>query len=425
MSIDILILIVLLLLSGFFSASETALISLSPARVRDLVKKGKPGANMVALLKKHPHKLLITILIGNNLVNIGASVFATIVFQQILGSAALGIITGVLTLFVLIFGEVVPKSFAQSHAKSCSRLFAPFLYFFYILFTPAVFILDILVKGLLHLSTNEADEEHITEDELKAFVNIGAEDGAIEEGEKELIQNVLEFTDTKVRDIMVPRVNIQAIEASATISDLADFVVEHHHSRVPIYKKNIDNVVGVITVKDLVHHMHKNELNSPISKLKMHKPMKVPASKKISDLFHEFQNRRTHLAIVLDEHGGTAGLITLEDILEEIVGEIVDEFDPEEKAELRKIGNTEVEATGKAIIEDINDALEILIPCQDHKSISYYIVEKLGRFPRHGETIKGKGYVIRIEEMKNHAIEKVTISKTKPKPKKKPRSSKK
>jgi len=411
MTKDILILVSLLLLSGFFSASETALVSLSPAKVRTMVEEKARFSNLVAFLKDRPHQLLITILVGNNLVNIGASVYSTIVFQKILGNAALGIITGVLTLFILVFGEIVPKSFAQAYSKGVSRMASPILYAFYWVFWPVVFIMDLLVKGLLHLSPNNDDEQHVTEEELKAFVSIGAEDGAIEDGEKTLIENVLEFNDTRAEDIMVPRVDIQGLPCVATLADAATFVDEHHHSRIPVYEGSIDNITGILTVKTLLQYLNEGKGAVVLKDLKLMKPFKVPISKKINQLFKEFQKRRTHIAIVLGEHGGTAGLITLEDILEEIVGEIVDEFDEDETDGITKIGTREVEASGKALVEQINEALDIRIPCHDHRTISYYITEKLGRFPKRGEIIKGRGYQIQVEEMHKHTILKVSVEK--------------
>jgi putative hemolysin len=409
MTKDIILLVLLLILSGFFSASETALVALSPAKVRTLIQQKKRGSKSVGRLKAHPHKLLITILVGNNLVNIMASVYATIVFQQILGHGALGIITGVLTLFILIFGEIVPKSFAQAYCKQLSRLVAPPLYLIYILLSPVVWILDLLVKGLLRTTASDQKDQHVTEEELKAFVSIGAEEGAIEKGEQVLIENVLQFNDTRVEEIMVPRVKIQALPVESTLHEVADFVMKGHHSRIPVYKESIDNVVGLITIKDIIQHMHAGKMQIPLSELNLLKPFKIPASKKINRLFHEFQKRRMHLAIVLDEHGGTVGLITLEDILEEIVGEIVDEYDEDEKLEVTKVGTMEVKATGKALIEDINEALDIRIPCPDHRTISYYITEKIGRFPKQGEIIKGRGFTIYVDRMENHTIAELTI----------------
>lgn len=411
MTTEIILLVLLLFLSGFFSASETSLISLSPAKVRAMVEQKKSGARFVERLKAHPHKLLITILVGNNLVNIMASVYATIVFQRVLGSSALGIITGILTLFILIFGEIVPKSFAQTYTKPIARLIAPPLYLLYLVLTPVVWILDLLVKGLLHLSPT-THQHHVTEDELKAFVSIGAEEGSIEKGEQELIENVLDFNDTIAEEIMVPRVDIHALPITSTVSQAADFSMKSRHSRIPVYRDSVDNIVGILTVKDIIAHTHQGQLETPLSKLELMKPFKIPASKKINRLFHEFQRRRTHLAIVLDEHGGTVGLITLEDILEEIVGDIVDEYDEDEKQELSKVGTMEVKATGRALIEDINDALDILIPCPEHRTISYYITEKLGRFPKQGEILKGREFVIYVDKMADHVIAEVTIERT-------------
>lgn len=415
MTTDIILLATLLLLSAFFSASETALVSLSPAKVRAMVEQKKSGARSVERLKMHPHKLLITVLVGNNLVNIMASVYATIVFQKVLGNSALGVITGVLTLFILVFGEIVPKAFAQTYAKRISRFFAPPLYLVSIVLTPVVWILDLLVKGLLHFSPDNSQSHHVTEEELKAFVSIGAEEGSIEKDEQELIENVLEFNDTRVEEIMIPRVDIDALPETATMREAVDFAITSHHSRIPVYRDSVDNIVSILMVKDIIQHMKEGHLETVLSSLSLMKPFKIPASKKINRLFHEFQKRHTHLAIVLDEHGGTVGLITMEDILEEIMGEIVDEYDEEEKQEVTKIGTLEVKATGKALIEDINDALDITIPCPEHRTISYYITEKLGRFPKQGEAIKGRGFTVVVDKMDTHVITEVTVERTKKK----------
>lgn len=408
---EFIVLLVLLLLSALFSSAETSLISLSPAKVRALVDRKKPGALLVEKIKSNPHRLLITILIGNNLVNISTSVYATIVFQKLLGNAALGIITGALTLVILVFGEIMPKSLAQAHARPIACFVAPFLYFFTVVFRPMVFFFDLLVKGMLKLTTGDSHEKYMMEEELKAFVSLGAEEGSIERDEQELIENVLEFNDTRVEEIMVARVNMQALSEDATIKEAADFVALHHHSRIPVYRDSVDNIVGVITVKDVLKHMSSDHDAVPLSSLKLHKPLKVPGSKKINRLFNEFQKRRLHLAIVLDEHGGTAGLITLEDILEEIVGDIVDEFDTAEVSDIKKIGSMEVEATGKALIEEINDELGIEIPCPGHRTISFYITETLGRFPKRGEILEGEGFTITVDEMHKYTLLKVTIEK--------------
>ena len=411
---EIIILVGLLLLSAYFSASETALISLSAGKVRALVEKKKPGAALVERLKSNPHKLLITVLVGNNLVNISASVYATIVFQKLLGDSALGIITGVLTLIILVFGEIVPKTLAQRHAAFLSLLVAPPLYIFSVIFTPIIWSLDGIVKGFLFITGKLHKEKSVTEDELKAFVSLGAEEGTIEKDEQEFIENVLEFGDTRVEEIMVPRVNVQALPLEATFKEAVDFVMRHHHSRIPVYRDTIDNIVGILTVKDLLRYVRRERPDATLWTIPLLEPLRVPGSKKINELFEEFQKRRVHLAIVLDEHGGTRGLITLEDVLEELVGEIEDEFDKEAKPQnVRKIGKTEVEVTGKATICEINEALGITIPGAEHRTISYYITETLGHFPKRGEVIEGKGFTVTVDEMKKHTIVKVTVEKEK------------
>ncbi len=413
MSREIIILVGLLLLSAYFSAAETAMVSLSASKIRALVEQKKTGSALLQDLKKHPHKLLITILVGSNLVNVLASVYSTIVFQKLLGSAALGVITGVLTLVILIFGEIIPKTFSQQHSVMVALFVAPPLYLLSILFTPLIWVLDGIVKGFLFITGKLHKEKNVTEDELKAFVSLGAEEGSIEKDEQELIENVLEFGDTRVEEIMVPRVQIQALSLDSTFRETVDFVMQHHHSRIPVYRETIDNIVGVLTVKDLLRYVRRGRPEETLWTIPLLEPLRVPGSKKINDLFAEFQKRRVHLAIVLDEHGGTRGLITLEDILEELVGEIEDEFDKEAKPQnIRKIGTMEVEATGKATIEEINEALDIKIPGADHRTISYYVTETLGHFPKRGEVIEGDGFTVTVDEMRKHTIVKVTVEKS-------------
>jgi CBS domain containing-hemolysin-like protein len=335
------------------------------------------------------------------------------VFANMLGSYTFGVVTGALTFFVLVFGEVVPKAFAQTYSKSLALLCAPLLYVFYLLFQPLVWVLDLLVKGLLKLSGKDKTEMHVTEEELKAFVSIGAEEGAIEKDEQALIENVLEFSDTRAEEIMVPRVDIQALPIETPLKEVSTFMLETHHSRIPIYKGTIDNVVGVITVKDMLEYLMHGEAGKTLADLELLTPLKVPTSKKLKELFEEFQKRRMHLAIVLDEHGGTAGLLTMEDALEEIVGEIEDEFDEDEAQLVKKIGKSEVEATGKAPLELINETLGVQLEGPEHKTISYYITEKLGRFPKQGEILEENGVRITVDEMKKHTIKKVSVERVK------------
>ncbi len=393
---EITILLVLLLLSGFFSASETSLMSLSPAQVRDMVQKKMRGAGALKRLRLDPHKLLVTILVGNNLVNIWASVYATVVFQRVFDSTSISIITGVMTLFILMFGEIIPKSFATNHNKVLARVFAPILFWIQFGLWPIIFLLDKIISGVMIIfGSKHGTRKLVTEDELKAMVTIGVEEGAIEKSERELIENVLEFTDTRVEEVMLPRVEIEALPETTNVKAAADFIVNHGFSRVPIYRQTLDNIVGIVTVKDILAAMHGEDDDKTLAQIHPSPALKVPCSMKINRLFHMFQKERTHMAIILDEHGGTAGLVTLEDVLEEIVGEIVDESDVDEE-HYTKVSNDTILANGKAVLEDISDELGIIFPEPEHKTVNYLIVEKLGRFPKKGEVIRFDKFEIKV-----------------------------
>jgi len=393
---QIIILLVLLLLSGFFSASESALMSLSPAQVRDITHKKLPGAIALKKLKSNSHKLLITILVGNNLVNVWASVYAAVVFQEIFHSVSIAIVTAMMTFFILMFGEIIPKSFATIHKKRLSRFFAPILLGLQTVLWPIIWTLDKIIEILMRACGDESVvKKLVTEDELKAMVTIGVEEGEFEKRERELIENVLEFTDTRVEEIMTPRVEIEALPESTSVKEAADFIVNHGHSRIPIYRKTIDHIVGIVTINEILAAMHNEEDSKTLKQIDPGKAFKIPHSMSINRLFHLFQKKRSHMAIVLDEHSGTSGLITLEDVLEEIVGEIVDESDIDEE-HYKKISDDTVLASGKAVLEDLSDELGIVFPEPEHKTISYLVVEKLGRFPGKGEVITFDKFEIKV-----------------------------
>lgn len=414
MSGMILWLILLIILSGMFSGSETAIISVSDAKLRSLVNAKVRGANTLNILKKDPHRLLITILIGNNLVNIGASVLATVVFTQAFGSSGLGIATGVMTLFILIFGEITPKSFATKYAVRMSLIAARPLYIMQILFSPIIWFLDKIVSFLIKRLGSNIVEQQVSEEEIKAIIDIGAEEGSILKAEKELLQNVLQFNDIKVEDVMTPRVAIDALPIEATLQETIDFVIRKSHSRIPVYKETIDHIVGIITLKDVLIFSEKHHANKKLENVELKKPIVVPRSKKIDVLFKEFQHARTHLAIVIDEYGGTAGIVTLEDLLEEIVGEIIDESDIEEMP-IKKVSDYEIIAHGVTKIEDINDYMNIKIHGNEKDPISGYILDKLHRFPKEGEKIKLPHATVEILKMHENKIVRVRIEKKKKK----------
>ncbi len=403
----IIALVILIILSGFFSGGETAVVSLSDAKVRSITKSKTRKALLLKKIKSDPHRLLITILIGNNLVNIGASVLATALFVDLFGSAGLGIATGVMTFFVLVFGEITPKSFATKYPVKISLFFAYPIYILQKIFSPVIWLLDKLVKFLIK-STGGPTESKVSEDEIKALIDMGAEGGSIEKREKELLQNILRFNDIEVEEVMTPRVAIDALSDESTLQEAIDFVIKKPHTRIPVFKENLDNIVGIVTTKDILALSEKFNTNKKLGNLKLMKPILVPVSKKIDVLFKEFQKARQHLAIAIDEYGGTAGIVTLEDLLEEIVGEIADETDIE-GFPIEKISERELFAQGTTRLEEINNTLGITIKGDEKDPISALILDKLRRFPKEGEVINFSNITVTVEKMFKNMIVKVRI----------------
>ncbi len=413
MNLNVAFVIILLALSGFFSASETALMSISPAKVRTLVEAKSPGSKYLAALKKNHHKTLITILVGNNLVNIAAAAVTTAAMTEIFGSAAIGIVTGLLTIVVLIFGEVVPKSLATTYAKELSLLVSPPLYFLEIVLTPIIWFLDQLVKILLSLLGTKKQKQ-VTDEELIAMASIGAEEGSIDEHERELIENVLEFNDIRVEEIMTPRVHIDAMPEEYDLEEAAQFIINHTHSRIPVYRETIDNIVGILSIKDLMKAMQEEEDHDEVTlrQIDTQKPLKVVHSMKINTLFHQFKSRRTHLAIVIDEHGGTAGLITLEDLLEELVGEIEDETDDSEKRIKEKKSGVYT-LSGRVELDELSELTGLEFNFPEYKTVSFLMIEKLGQLPKNGQKLTIKDWEFRVTKMYRHTILEVELRKVK------------
>ncbi len=411
MDSDLVLLLILIIISGAFSGAEIALTSLSPAKTKTLKNDHRVGAKAVYRLKQNPESLLITILIGNNLVNILATVIATIWGIRVFGNNALGIVTGGLTFVILIFGEIAPKTYAQKHALGFARMMAnPLLWLTYILY-PIIWLLEKLIKGLMWLLKAQSPIRTMSEEELLAMVDIGTKEGVIEEHEQELIENVLEFTDTKVEEVMTIKGDIEALNINTSIRDAGYFFTTHSHSRIPVFKENLDNVIGILTVHDILKITHTEK--HPIEQLvdfKYTHPIVVPKTKSIAKLFREFQKRRQHIAIVVDERGHTVGLVTMEDILEEIVGDIVDESDREE-GHITAIGKNEWLATGDATIEEVNEAVGIELDYPEHQTVSLLILEKLEGFPNLGEKIEYESLEFQVKKMSKKKIEEVLITK--------------
>lgn len=376
----------------------------------------RKSLRLIKRLKKNPQKMLTVILLGNNIVNVAATAYATVLANAIFEDNAITVVTAVMTASILIFGEILPKAIANRYAFTFSTLVIYPLYLIELIFYPIIWILEKLISGLLHLF-GEKDIQSVTEDELRAMVNIGAEEGSLEKHEQELIQNVLEFDNTQVEDIMVPRINIDAMADNTTVEEAIKFINEKYHSRIPIYKGYRENIVGVLNAKDLLKmSLDKSSYKKTLKEVDLQDIVKCPNTKKIHDLFHELQQRRQHMAFVYDEHGGLEGLVTTEDILEELVGEIRDEFDhDEEDKSISRLDNNSILVEGSTELKEITDHFSIDIKKYNKSdTVSLIVLDKLNRYPRKGEVIEVEGKIkLQIQRMdsKKKLIEKVKVSK--------------
>lgn len=406
-SLQILLLVFLLFLSGFFSSSETALMSLSKIRLRSMVDEGVKNAKLIEKVLSNQGKLISAILVGNNLVNIGASALATSFTMDVFGSGAVGIVTGILTFLVLIFGEITPKTFATEKAETvCVWVVKPIAFCMFI-FTPIVAVLNIITGFLFKILGCDFNKKKptITESEFITMVNVGHEEGVLEVDEREMINNVIGFGDSDAKDIMVPRTDIVAVEINSTYEDVLKVFREEQFSRLPVYKENIDDIVGIISIKDCMFAENTDEFNIADT---MRKPYFTYESKSCSELFSVMRTKSLSMAIILDEYGGTSGIVTLEDLLEEIVGEISDEFD-DETEEIKIVKDDEFIVDGSAKISDVNEIIGTNFESEDFDSIGGYVVGVIGRFPEKGETIEENDIKFIIEETDRNRIEKMRI----------------
>ena len=326
-AIEILLFIICVLLSAFFSSSEVALVSMTRAKVRTLVNEGKPGAQAVAALKESPEHLLITLLVGNNIVNIAAASIATAAAIQIFGDIGVGIATGFVVIVLLVFGEIGPKIYAARANDNFALTVAPLVLFLSRVLSPVIWLVE-KVSPTFGIG-KEVSEPAVTEEEIKEWIDVGKEEGTIEQGEQDMLYSVLEFGDTPVREIMTPRVDVILMEDTVTFEEAIRIFNETGFSRIPVYHDRIDNITGILNVKDVFSAMVSHRKSSTIREI-MYDPMFVPETKKIDDLLKELQVHRVQMAIIIDEYSSFVGIATVEDILEELVGDIMDEFDKEE-----------------------------------------------------------------------------------------------
>jgi CBS domain containing-hemolysin-like protein len=410
---EIIIILVLLLLAAFFSAAETALTSLPRLKVERLLAKKTAGAKIIAKLKDNPNGFLSTILICNNLVTIAAASITTTLSIRLaeIGrlesvSLAVGLATGLTTFFVLVFGEITPKTLAISNAEAISLLAAPVIYVLQWVLTPVAYLIGLFSRPLIWLCGGKSLSKgpFITEEEIHLLLAAGEKEGVIEEEEREMISSIFEFGDTVVREVMTPRPDIVAVDINQPLDEIMKAIIESGHSRIPVYDGNLDNVNGVVYAKDLLKGVAggiRDHLRQAIF---------VPESKKISELLHEMQAARTHLAVIVDEYGMTSGLVTMEDLIEEIVGEIHDEFEREEKS-IEKVDDNTILVNGKVSLADLNDQLKLNLPEDEYDSIGGLVFGKLGKVPAVGNVLRLNDILVSVERIHRRRITRVKITK--------------
>jgi putative hemolysin len=404
------ILFIFLCLSAFFSSAETAFISLSDIRIQHLIDQERRGIRRVKKLKDNNQRLLITVLIGNNLVNISASSIATSMAIQVFHSNAIGIAVGIMTILILIFGEIVPKNIAMAKNEPLAIFSAPILQVLQYVLYPVILILELITILLSKPFENEQSDPIITEEEIKSVVSLGEEVGEVQEDERIMIHNIFRFSDLRADEIMIDRTHTFSIDSETEIEKAAADVVSKGYSRIPVYKEKPDNIVGILYAKDMLaailsgHHKEKvKEFIRPA--------MFIPESMLLDDLLTEFRKEKVHIALVTDEHGGISGLITIEDLLEEIVGEIYDETDNEEIM-IRKVDDNKSLVRGETEIEEVNRELQLnLSEKEDYETISGFILSKLRFIPAVGDELKTPGAVIRVTKADAQRIIEVEIEK--------------
>lgn len=405
---QIIILIILLILSAFFSMSETALMALSKIRIRHMVEDKVKGAKLVEKLTEDPNKLLGAILIGNNMVNILASSLATTLFVDLIGASGVGIATAVMTVLVLIFGEITPKSIAKQKSEKVSLKVSKPISVIVKLLNPLIGVFTFISSLFIRVLGGDpkASEPFITEEELRTMVGVSEEEGVLEDVEKEMIFNVFDFADAQVKDVMVQRVDIIAVDSEATYEEVLDVIKTEQFSRIPVYNQTIDDIVGILNVKDLII-AGQNKEGFKVSDY-MREPLYTFEFKKIKELFNEMKKTRNHLSVVLDEYGGTVGIVTIEDLIEEVFGDIEDEYD-DYNNEIEVIKEDEYIVDGSAKLDDISDLIGVSMESEEFDSVGGLIIGELGRFPENKEEVNLNNIRFVVEELDKNRIKKVRI----------------
>ena len=409
--IKLIILVVLLLLSGFFSSAETAFTTLRRTHVQSLAEEGSKRAALVLRILEDPGRMISAILIGNNIVNISASAMMAVIVTELVGRWAVGLFTGLLTLLVLVFGEILPKTLAMLNNEKLAFAYAPVIRLLTYVLLPFIFITVILSNGLLRLMKVSPDNKlmSISERELLHYVDTGHEEGVIESTEKEMIHNMFEFTDAQAKDIMIPRVNMVSIDIHSSYEDIKNLYLETMYTRLPVYDETPDKIIGFLNVKDL---LFQDGSSFHLKKL-MREVYYTYEYKNLADLMEEMREKNMAVSIVLNEYGTTEGMITMEDLLEEVVGQIRDEYDADEAELIKALSDNEYLVDGTMNLDDINERLGTAFESEDYDSISGMIIEQLGdRLPEEGESVTLEdGTILKVEKLDNQRIETVRLTK--------------
>ena len=416
-AVNILILVVLLILSAYFSSAETALTTVNKIRLRDLAEEKNKAAKRVLKLIEEPSKMLSAVLICNNIVNLSASSISTSYAFSICKRMGLedstslgaGIATGILTVLILIFGEITPKNLATKNAEKMSLLYSSSILFITHLLTPIIFVVNQIARFFLFVLRVDTSKESsgITEDELRTFVDVSHEEGVIESEERQMITNIVDFGDSLAKDVMIPRMDIAMVEANISYEDLLTEFTENKFARLPVYEETIDNIIGIINLKDFVFYKgDKENLNIKSLIREAHVTYEY---KNVAELFMEMQKDSIPMTIVLDEYGALAGLITIEDLIEEIVGELRDEYDTDEEDEIQLLHESVYKVLGSTPLDDIAETLNIPLESDDYDSIAGHVINLLQHFPDVGETAEDQYAIYTVLKVDGNRIDKLKL----------------
>jgi len=411
--VEIVTLSVLIGLSGFFSGLEVALVGIRKSKVIQLFQEGKKGSKALHKLKTNPSWMMSSVNLGNNLVNVGASALATSLAIRLFGDDGLGIAVGVMTFLILVFGEITPKTYCNANSTKIALRYAPVLLAFSYVFYPVVKFFEIITRGVVKLTGSSYMPPPITEEDIKGVIDQGLEEKAIEKEEMKLVKGALKFDDTVIRSVMTPRTKMFTLNSKMLLFEALPQINQSGHSRIPIYGDTKDDIVGFIHARDILKELEKDNKMTSLEQI-ARKPVFASQEKMVSALLMEMQGRRTHMAIVIDEHGGVEGLVTLEDLVEEIVGEIEDETDLPKPVGYEKIDQDTIITNGDIEIDIINEIFKTNIPeGDDYASLNGLLHEKLKDIPQEGDKVEIEELRIIVEKVSKNIPKKIRIERIK------------